>query len=258
VQGRLAGKVAIITGGAKGIGKGIAQVFAGEGARVVLAGRDESSGRETEAEIIEAGGDATFMKADITKQVEMVQLAEQATSRYGTIDILVSNAGIYPNSPIETMSEADWDKVFNVNLKAAFFAVQAVIPEMMKKKHGRILFTSSITGPRTAIPGLAHYAASKGGVNGFIKGLALDLARFNITVNGVEPGNVVSPGMAAQLGEEWMKACTARTPLNRLGTPEDVARAHLFLASDEASYITGQTIIVDGGQTIVEAETADG
>lgn len=254
---RLEGRVAVITGAAKGIGKGIAQVFAGEGAKVVIADLDDEAGMETAEEIRHAGGEAVFLSVDVTRQVETEKMAQEAINHYGRIDILASNAGIYPHIPIAMMTEADWDRIFNVNLKGAFFAVKAVLPEMIKRNYGRIVFTSSITGPRTAVPGLSHYAATKGGINGFIRGLALELAENNITVNGVEPGNIVTPGVRAQSDDEWIEAEAASIPLHRLGTPEEVGYAELFLASDEASYITGQTIVVDGGQTLPESGTTE-
>jgi 3-oxoacyl-[acyl-carrier protein] reductase len=251
------GKVVIVTGSGSGIGKGIAGVFAKEGASIVVADYDEKGGKATVEELKAAGCEASFVKVDITKQAETEKMAKFAIDTYGTIDVLVNNAGIYPNVMIQDMTESDWDKVMNINMKGGFFCVKAVLPEMMKKNYGRIVFTSSITGPRTAIYGLSHYAASKGGVNGFIKGLAFELAKWNITVNGVEPGNIVTPGLAAQLGEEWMKASAKAVPMGVLGTPEDIGYAMLYLASDEASYVTAHTIIVDGGQIIPESRTAE-
>lgn len=254
---RVKDKTAIITGAAKGIGKGVAQIFATEGAKVVIADFDKQAGEEAVAEIKQAGGEAIFIEVDITKQVETEKMAEETIKQYGAIDILVSNAGIYPKVPIEAMTEADWDKIFDINLKGAFFAVKAVLPEMTEKKYGRIVLTSSITGPRVAAPGFSHYAATKGGLNGFIRGLALELAKYNITVSGVEPGIIVTPGLATLWNSEYIKTTAAAIPLRRLGTPEDVGYAELFLASDEASYITGQTIIVDGGQILPELRTAE-
>lgn len=253
----LKGKVAIITGSGSGIGKGIAQVFSKEGVKVVVADFDAKTGQATADEIDASGGQATFVKVDVTSQAETENMAKEAINKYGKIDILINNAGIYPTVRIETMTDADWDKVMNINLKGGFHCVKAVMPEMMKNRYGRIVFTSSITGPRTSIYGCAHYAASKGGVNGLIHGLALELAKYNITVNGIEPGTIATPGLLAQLGDEWMRESAESIPVGRVGLPEDIAYAEMFLATDEASFITGQTLILDGGQLIPETKEVE-
>jgi 3-oxoacyl-[acyl-carrier protein] reductase len=249
---RLSSKVAIVTGAGRGIGRGIAKVLAAEGAGVVVVDINEEDGRETVSEIESAGSQALFVKADMTKQVEVERMVQSTVDHFGKVDILCQNVGIYPAVPLGKMNEADWEKVLATNLKSGFFAVRACVPHMEKQRYGRIVMTSSITGPRTAIPGLAHYAASKAGINGFIKGAAIEFAKSNITVNGVEPGNVMTDELGTQLGNEYVEKAKQRIPMGRLATPEDIAYAVLFLASDEAKYITGQTIIVDGGQTIVE------
>lgn len=251
---RLKGKIAIVTGASKGIGRGIARVFASEGARVLVADVDEEWGRKTINKIKEADGDASYMKVDVSKKEDVELMARTALERYGRIDILCNNAGIFTNmARIEEMTLEDWDKILNVNLRGTFLTVRACVPQMIRQKYGRILVTSSTTGNRTAIIGLSHYAASKGGINGFIRNVALELAEHNITVNGVEPGNILTEGMMEVVGEEYVRMNEAVIPMGRLGEPEDIGYAMTFLASDEAKYITGQTIIVDGGQILPES-----
>jgi 3-oxoacyl-[acyl-carrier protein] reductase len=251
---RLAGKVAIVTGAGRGIGAGIARVLGAEGASVVLVDIDEKTGNEMVARISKDGGAAAFVKADLTRQADAERVAAEVRSKYGRIDVLCQNVGIYPPVAFDKMTETDWDLVMNVNLKSAFFILRACLPQMESQQYGKVVVTTSITGPRTAIPGLAHYAASKGGLNGLIKGVALEEAKYNITVNGVEPGSVMTEGvmLQSQLGPVFQQQTVQRIPLKRLATPEDIGKAVLFLASDDSAYITGQTIIVDGGQTIVE------
>ncbi len=251
---RLKGKVAIVTGAGKGIGGGIARVFASEGAKVLVADVDEQWGMKTVDTIIETGGEASYIKVDVSKKDDVERMARAAVERYGRIDILCNNAGIFTNmARIEEMTEGDWDKILTVNLKGTFLTVKACLPQMLRQKYGRILITSSTTGNRTAIIGLSHYAASKAGINGFIRNVAIELAEHNITVNGVEPGNILTEGMMEVVGQEYVRMNEAVIPMGRLGEPEDIGYAMTFLASDEAKYITGQTIIVDGGQILPES-----
>lgn len=253
---RLADKVAIVTGGGLGIGRAIAKVFAAEGATVLVTDIDRNAGTQTANEIIEAGGRASYFQGDVSQRVDMDDMARYAIENFGQIDILVANAGIFPETPLDEMEEADWDRVLDINLKGVFLTVKACLPFLKERHEGRILITSSITGNRTGISGLAHYAASKAGINGFIRTAAMELAKHAITVNGVEPGNVLTEGMESQLGEDYIEAQTEAIPLGRMADPEDIAYAMLFLATDEASYITGQTIVVDGGQTLPESKFA--
>jgi 3-oxoacyl-[acyl-carrier protein] reductase len=177
-----------------------------------------------------------------------------AVSSFGGLDILVQNAGIYPWTLIENTSPEEWDAVLAVNLKGTFLSARAALPEMRKRGGGRMIFTSSITGPRVTSPGHGHYSASKAGINGFIKAAALEFSGDNITVNGIEPGNILTDGMKQHRSTSFIKMMEEAVPLGRLGTPRDVANAALFLASEDASYITGTTIIVDGGQTLPEGK----
>ncbi|MDG6925359.1 MAG: SDR family oxidoreductase [Nitrososphaerota archaeon] len=249
---RFAGKIALVTGGAKGIGGGISRSLSAEGATVVVADFNDDAGRSMVDDLTKTGGVASFVRADLSKRADADAAVATAVQKYGRVDVLCQNVGIYPYVPFEKMTEADWDRVMNVNLKSAFFVLKACLPVMQRQRYGRIVLTTSITGPRTAIPGLAHYGASKGGLNGLIKGIAVEYSKYTITINGVEPGTVLTEGVVEQFGEGFRDQPTSRIPLGRLGTPDDIAGAVLFLASDDSKYITGHTIIVDGGQTVVE------
>jgi len=169
---------------------------------------------------------------------------------------LCQNAGVFPLVKLEDMTEEDWDYVHSTNLKGTFLAVKACLPQMKKQKYGKIIVTSSITGPRVGFPGQAHYGASKAGIGGFIKSAAIELAQHNITVNSVEPGEILTEGMKAFMSREDMEKLTDSIPMKKFGEPSDVAYAVLFLASDESKYITGQSIIVDGGILLPESKTA--
>ena len=254
---RLQDKVAIITGASKGIGVGIAELFAKEGAKVVISSRSEKDLKKVADEIRKHGGEVTYVVADITKPEDMKRLAALAVKKYGRIDILVHNAaGIYPPARVDVMTNEEWHEAIHTNLDAVFYAVKAVVPTMEKQHYGRIVFTSSISGPRVGLPTKSHYTASKSGMNGFMKTIAIELAKYNITVNAVEPGNIMTEGL--KLNSKKIIAERARAvPMKRLGTIDEVAYAHLFLASDEARYITGQSIIVDGGQTLPETHFSE-
>ncbi len=249
------GRVAIVTGASAGIGRGIARVFAREGAKVVAANRNAEAGEQVVRDILADGGDALFVQADISKKSDNDRVAAAALDKYGRIDILVHNAGIFWEVMLGDMTEEDWDRCHDLNLKGLLFATQAVLPAMKRQRHGRILVTSSITGPKTGMPGFAHYGATKGGVNGFVRNAAVELAGDKITVNAVEPGNILTEGLAG-LGQDYLDTMTKAIPLGTLGAPEDIAYAMLFLASDEAKWITGQTLCVDGGQTLPESGVA--
>src|ERR1700733_3351499 len=248
------GRSVIVTGASKGIGKGIARVFAGKGARVLLAARDLS---QAEAAAAEIGGVTSAIAADVSRVEDNVRMAQTAIERHGGIDILCCNAGIYPSATLFDMSAADWDQVMDINLKGTFLSVHACLPALKTRGKGRIVVTSSITGPITGYPGWSHYGASKAGQLGFIRTAAIELAPHNITVNAVLPGNILTEGVEA-LGPDYMAKMTSAIPARRLGSVEDVAHAALFLASDEAGFISGQTIVVDGGQVLPESHMALG
>jgi 3-oxoacyl-[acyl-carrier protein] reductase len=249
---RLNGKVAVVTGSSRGIGKGISKVFAAEGAKVLIVARDEQTGNSVVEEIGKAGGEAAFCRADVSRWADAEATAQAAVDRFGRLDILVSNAGIFPSAHIEAMTEAEWDQVQAVNLKGTFFAVKACFARMKAQRYGRIVLTSSITGPVTGFPGWAHYGATKAGMLGFLRSAALEFARHGVTVNAVLPGNIRTEGLA-DLGAEYIRRMEQAIPVGKLGEPEDVGYAALFLASTEARFITGQTLIVDGGQVLPES-----
>jgi 3-oxoacyl-[acyl-carrier protein] reductase len=244
---RLQDRIALVIGAARGIGAGIAARFVEEGAKVIIADRTESVGAATAARL---GGH--FIGIDVAEKAGAARAVAAALERHGRLDILVQNAGIYPWTLIENIAPAEWDNVLGVNLKGTFLAAQAALAPMKAQKYGRMVFTSSITGPRVTSPGHGHYSASKAGINGFIKAAALEFAGYGITVNGVEPGNILTEGVQEGRSPAFIKSMSDMVPLGRLGTPRDVANAVLFLASDDAEYITGTTIIVDGGQTLPE------
>jgi 3-oxoacyl-[acyl-carrier protein] reductase len=249
------GRSVIVTGGSKGIGKGIAAVFAGHGAKVLIASRDLSQAETAANEIRASGGTASAVAVDVSKGEDNGRMAEIAIERQGGIDILCCNAGIFPAAKLFDMKEADWDQVLDVNLKGTFLSVQACLPALKARGKGRIIVTSSITGPITGYPGWSHYGASKAGQLGFIRTAAIELAPHNITVNAVLPGNILTEGVKA-LGPEYIARMTSAIPARRLGSVEDVANAALFLASDEAGFVSGQTIVVDGGQVLPESHMA--
>ncbi len=248
----IAGKSLVVTGGSKGIGKGIARVFAAEGARVLLTGRDAAVGAAAVEAITGAGGTAAFFAGDVVSWHDMRAMAATAIERHGGIDILCANAGIFPSANLVDMAPEEWDETLGINLKGSFLAVKACLPHMIGRGAGRIVLTSSITGPITGMPGWSHYGASKAGQLGMMRAAALELAPHGITINAVMPGNIMTEGMDTA-GEDYTRRMAATIPMKKLGTVEDIAYAALYFASDEAGYVTGQTIVVDGGQVLPEA-----
>jgi 3-oxoacyl-[acyl-carrier protein] reductase len=251
----LKGRSVIVTGSSKGIGRGIAVRFALEGCKLLVVSRKLNEAKAVAAEIVAEGGNAKAFAADVTRQADMQAMARAALESFGAIDILCANAGIFPTATLEAMTEADFDTVIGTNLKGTFLSVSACLPAMKAKESGRIILTSSITGPVTGYPGWSHYGASKAGQLGFMRTVAIELAPYGITVNAILPGTVATEGLA-DLGEDCIRKMEASVPLRRLGTVTDVANAALFFASDEAAYITGQSIIIDGGQTLPESLAA--
>ncbi len=245
-------KSVIVTGGSKGIGRGVARVFAGEGAKVLLVGRQSDAGEQAAREIVDAGGSASFFRADVSDPGDVEAMVEAAVGRHGGIDVLCSNAGVFPSARLDEMTEEEWDTVNSINLKGTFLTVKACLPELKRSDAGRVLLTSSITGPITGYPGWAHYGATKAGMLGFMRTAAIEFAQHNITINAVMPGNIMTEGLD-DVGEEYLATMTRSIPMGRLGESEDIGYAMLFLASGEAKYITGQTLVVDGGQTLPES-----
>jgi 3-oxoacyl-[acyl-carrier protein] reductase len=251
----IAGRAVVVTGATRGIGKGVARVFAGAGARVLIVGRDAEAAKATVAELSATGAEASHVLADVSRREDCQRIAAAAAERFGGIDVLCANAGIFPAAPLAEMTDEDIDEVLGTNLRGTILSVQACLPALAASGRGRVILTSSITGPITGFPGWAHYGASKAGQLGFLRTAAIELAASGITINAVLPGNIVTEGLD-ELGEEYQAQMAASIPLRRLGTVEEIGHAALFLATDEAGYITGQTIVVDGGQVLPESLAA--
>jgi 3-oxoacyl-[acyl-carrier protein] reductase len=251
----LKGRSVIVTGASKGIGRGLANRFGLAGCKVLVVSRHLREAKSAAEGILAAGGTAQAFEADVTRQADMQAMAGAAVESFGGIDILCANAGIFPASPLATMSEADFDSVMATNLKGTFLAISACLPAMKEKKKGRIILTSSITGPVTGSSGWAHYGASKAGQMGFMRTAAIELAPHGITVNAVLPGNIFTEGLL-DLGPDYIRSMEASVPMGRLGSVTDIANAALFFATDEAGYITGQGLVIDGGQILPESLTA--
>jgi 3-oxoacyl-[acyl-carrier protein] reductase len=251
----LKGRSVIVTGSSKGIGRGIAHRFGAVGCHVLVVSRHLAAAQTVAAEIAAQGGVAKAFAADVTSFPDMRAMAQAAMDLYGAIDILCANAGIFPAARLDTMTEADFDAVIATNLKGTFLAVSACLTAMKAKKGGRIILTSSITGPVTGFPGWSHYGASKAGQLGFMRTAAIELAPFGITVNAVLPGNIATEALAG-MGADYVRSMEASVPMRRLGSVTDIANAALFFASDEAAYITGQSMVIDGGQILPESLAA--
>jgi len=250
------GRSVIVTGGSKGIGKGIAEVFARAGANVLVAARDEATLRTAAKELASAAtGRVETVVADVASVADCRRMAETAVDRFGGIDVLCTNAGIFPDKPLAELTETDIDQVLGCNLKGTMFSVQACLDELARSGRGRVVVTSSITGPITGFPGWSHYGASKAGQLGFLRTAAIELAPRRITINAIMPGNIATEGLA-DMGEDYIRGMEAAIPQHRLGSVHDIGHAALFFASDEAGYITGQTLVVDGGQVLPESPAA--
>ena len=248
----IVGRSAIVTGASRGIGRGIARKLGAVGCKVLVVSRSSKDAEKVVNEIESAGGTASAAAIDVSDPAQSLQMAQVAMDRYGAIDILCANAGIFPASKLDKMTAEEFDSVMGTNLRGTFLSVRACLPEMKARGAGRIVLTSSITGPITGYPGWAHYGASKAGQLGFMRTAAIELAPSHITINAVMPGNIATEG-AAELGADYATKMEGSIPMGRLGTVEDIANAVLFFASDEAGYITGQTLIVDGGQVLPES-----
>jgi 3-oxoacyl-[acyl-carrier protein] reductase len=239
-----AGKTALITGAARGIGRAIAETLSSRGANIVICDIDQDAVTKTAAEL---GVNAIGIKADVTKQAEIAVLVEKSLEKFGSIDILVNNAGITRDGLMVRMDEKDWDLVLDINLKGAFLVTKAVAKVMMKQRHGRIVNISSVVGV-TGNAGQINYSASKAGLIGLTKTAAKELAARNITVNAVAPG-FIETEMTAVLSDKARAYMLAKVALGRPGTPDDIAKSVAFFASDDASYVTGQVLGIDGGMS---------
>lgn len=242
------GRHVLVTGGAQGIGRAIVEGFAKSGARVLIADLNVELAQALAAELLGKGFEAQALEVDLADRAAIFAMLE----RLEQLDVLVHNAGYFPLAPLAEIDEAVLERTLAVNLSALFWLTQGALPLFARRGGGSILVTSSVTGPRVAYPGLTHYAASKAGVNGFIRNAALELARHGVRVNGVEPGMIRTPAMDNLGDAAHSERIAAAVPLGRLGLPEEIASAMLFLASDAASYVTGQTLVVDGGATLPE------
>jgi NAD(P)-dependent dehydrogenase (short-subunit alcohol dehydrogenase family) len=243
---RLENRTAIVTGAGQGIGRALAIGFARDGARVVIADVNEATATSVKNEIQSIGGTALAVQTDVAGEDSVQRMVETSLKEFKKIDILVNNAGIYPVSPVEEMSEADWDRVIGTNLVGTFLCSRAVAGQFLEQRSGRIISMTSgraFQGARNA----AHYASSKAGIIGFSKALALELAPRQVTVNVICPGITDTAQPRGHQSEEEIYAQAKKIPLGRIGQPEDLVGTAVFLASDAAAFITGQTVIVNGG-----------
>jgi len=245
----LNGKSVLVTGGSKGIGRGIATVFARHGARVTITARGEEALKAAAAEI---DGDVRYEICDVSDWASVKAMVDSTARAQGGLDVVCANAGAFPQTKIVDMDPGEWDTVMATNLRSSYLCVKAAIPHFERAGKGRVVLTSSITGPVTGFPGWAHYGASKSGQLGFMKTAAMELSRYSTTINAVMPGNIYTEGLQ-DLGQDYLDTMAASIPLKRLGSVEDIGNAALFFASEEAAYITGQQIVVDGGQIIPES-----
>ncbi len=245
---RFKDKIVVVTGSTRGIGKTIALTFAREGATSIIIGRNAQTADHVRDEFHKQGFKAESFGCDVTNTENVEKMVNKILDKFGRVDILVNNAGITRDNLLLRMSEADWDEVINVNLKSVFCVTKIIAKVMLKQKKGKIISISSIIGI-TGNSGQANYAATKAGIIGFTKSVAKELASRNITVNAIAPGYIATD-MTAQLKDNAREDILKNIPLGRLGKSEDVAGICLFLASEESSYITGQTIVVDGGMAI--------
>ena len=242
---RVKDKVVIITGGGSGIGRETGILFAREGAKVVVADVNEKAGAETVDTIKKAGGEAFFARLDVSNREQTKQVVKDTIAKYGRLDVLINNAGIIQDALLVKMTEEQWDKVININLKGPFNCIQAVVEQMITQGSGVILNISSIVALYGNV-GQTNYAATKAGLVGMTKTLAKELGKKGIRVNAVAPGFIFTP-MTAAMPEKILEIMKEKTPLKRLGTPMDIANTLLFLSSDESSFINGAVISVDGG-----------
>ncbi|PRC43157.1 3-oxoacyl-ACP reductase FabG [Mycobacterium sp. ITM-2017-0098] len=251
----LQGRSAVVTGGSKGIGRGIAETFANAGVNVVISGRNQADIDATVADLSGLAGTVTGVAADVTSPDDCRRVVDAAVERNGGLDIVCANAGIFPSGRLQDLTPDDIDQVIGVNFKGTVFIVQAALEPLAASGHGRIVITSSITGPITGFPGWSHYGASKAAQLGFLRTAAIELAPKQITVNAVLPGNIITEGLI-EMGQTYMDQMAAAVPAGRLGAVADIGNAALFFATDEAAYITGQSLVVDGGQILPESPEA--
>jgi 3-oxoacyl-[acyl-carrier protein] reductase len=250
----LTDRAALITGASHGIGRGVAEYFAAAGARIVCSGRDAAAGADLAASLQAAGATASFAAFDLLDPQAPRALVEHAAGELGGLDVVVHSAGIYPAIPLAELRLEDWDRVLRTNLTAAMLLTQAATPFLERGGTGRVVMISSITGPRTGFAELAHYGASKAGLEGFVRAAAVELAPAGITVNSVAPGTIMTETLGGLLDDATRDMLKTRIPAGRIGEPADIASAAAYFASAEASFVTGQSLIIDGGQTLPEIQ----
>jgi 2-deoxy-D-gluconate 3-dehydrogenase len=243
----LTGKVAIVTGGAMGIGQGIAYRLAEAGAAVMITDVNLEAAEATVKQIRSTGGKAEATKADASSVADAKRAVQETVRAFGRLDILVNNAGIYPFAPALEVAEELWDRVLGINLKGLFFSTQAAAQEMVNEGHGGKIVNLASIDALHPTGNLVHYDASKGGVVMVTKALALEFGPHNICINAIAPGGIQTPGASGPSTQEVLQAFTARIPLRRLGVPDDIAKVALFLASGASDYMTGSVVVVDGG-----------
>jgi 3-oxoacyl-[acyl-carrier protein] reductase len=255
----LSGRAAIVTGASRGIGKGIAVALARAGASVLAVARDSQAVRRTAEELRSSGMTVEAEVGDVSDTEAVERIARTALERFGGIDVVCCNAGIFPQNNLDDLSVTELTDVLQTNLVGSMMTVKACLPALRASGQGRVILTSSITGPVTGMPGFTAYAASKAGQLGFMRAAAVELARDGITVNAILPGNIATEGLAT-LGDDYRRNMELTIPGGRLGTVDDIGHAAVYLASAEASFVTGQALIVDGGQVLPESllNEADG
>lgn len=251
----LQGRSAIVTGGSKGIGRGIAETFARAGVNVVVTGRTQADIDAAVADLAGLAGTVTGVAADVTSPEDCRRVVATAVERNGGLDIVCANAGIFPSGRLQDLTPDDLEQVMGVNFKGTVYIVQAALEPLEASGHGRVVITSSITGPVTGFPGWSHYGASKAAQLGFLRTAAIELAPKKITVNAVLPGNIITEGLI-EMGQTYMDQMASSVPAGKLGEVADIGNAALFFATDEAAYITGQSLVVDGGQILPESPEA--
>ncbi|MHA4990740.1 SDR family oxidoreductase [Cetobacterium somerae] len=241
-------QIVVITGGARGIGKGLVEAFAKENAEVYFLDMDFEKGNKLESELNDKGYRVHFKLVDITKELNLIEVMDKIPR----IDILCSNCGIFPQKKIIEMNLEEWENVQKVNVTSTFLITKYAIQKMMRTKYGRIILTSSITGPVTGYPGWSHYGASKSALLGFMRSACLEVAKYGITINAVMPGNILTEGLIQQ-GNDYINTMKKSVPVGFLGDVSDIANGVMFFAKKESRYITGQTLIIDGGQILPES-----